>query len=330
MSQYIEKIKKLSEKVLEILSSLDENQTKILSFDFNDDERFIWYYTPHKQNGLLVFDMKPYQRKLLFELLELTYSSKGYRTARSIINLESILGDYEARHSISSEGGNGQWVRSQERYWFALFGDPRSKDSPWGYRFGGHHIGLTVNIIKDSISMHPLFFGANPAKVIDGENKGFRALDNEEDLARKLVLSLSDDNRKTAIINENAPSDILTANYRDFNNQEFVKGLNFDLMTSSQKDNLIDLIKIYTSRFSEEYAKTYNKEMISHGFENTTFAWAGSTKISEGHYYFIKHDKFLIEYDNTQNDANHIHSVLRDFDGDYGSDILSNHYKSSH
>ena len=122
----------------------------------------------------------------------------------------------------------------------------------------------------------------------------------------------------------------MTANYRDFNNQEFVKGLNFDLMTSSQKDNLIDLIKIYTSRFSEEYAKTYNKEMISHGFENTTFAWAGSTKISEGHYYFIKHDKFLIEYDNTQNDANHIHSVLRDFDGDYGSDILSNHYKSSH
>ena len=96
----------------------------------------------------------------------------------------------------------------------------------------------------------------------------------------------------------------MTANYRDFNNQEFVKGLNFDLMSSSQKDNLIDLIKVYTSRFSEEYAKTYDQEMISHGFENTTFAWAGSTKISEGHYYFIKHDKFLIEYDNTQNDAN--------------------------
>ena len=178
--------------------------------------------------------------------------------------------------------------------------------------------------------MHPLFFGANPAKVLEGEKKGFRALDKEEDLARKLVTSLSDDNRKIAIINENAPSDILTANYRDFNNQDFVKGLNFNKMSSSQRDNLVHLIKIYTSRFYDEYAKTYNKQIISHGFENTTFAWAGSTKISEGHYYFLKHDKFLIEYDNTQNNANHIHSVLRDFDGDYGADILGNHYNSSH
>lgn len=330
MMQYIKKTENISNQIKKILNSFDDQQIKKVSFDFEGDERYKWYYTPHEQNGLLLFEMKPYQRKLLFELLELTYSSDGYKTARSIINLESILGEYESNHADSKEGGSGQWVRSEERYWLAIFGNPSSDKEPWGYRFGGHHIGLNVNIISDFISMHPLFFGANPAKVIEGSRKGFRALKPEEDLARKLVTSFSEDNRKIAIINEIAPPDILTANYRNFNNQEFVKGLNFSKFTNNQRDDLIDLIKVYVSRFTEDYAKNYLKQIITQGFDNTIFAWAGSTDISEGHYYFIKHDKFLIEYDNTQNNANHIHSVLRDFDGDYGEDILSNHYKSSH
>ena len=330
MKQYIKKTENISIHLKNILNSLDEEQINKVRFDFDGDERFKWYYTPHEQNGLLIFEMKPYQRKLVLELLELTYSSDGYKTAKSIIDLELILGEYEANHANSNDGGNGQWVRSKERYWLAIFGDPSSSNEPWGYRFGGHHIGLNVNIISNFISMHPLFFGANPAKVIEGPSKGYRALKPEEDIARKLVTSLSEDNRKIAVINELAPPDILTANYRNFNNKEFIKGLNFEKFTNNQRDNLIDLIKVYTSRFTEEYAENYLKQIIKQGFDNTIFAWAGSTEISKGHYYFIKHDKFLIEYDNTQNNANHIHSVLRDFDGDYGEDILSNHYKLSH
>ena len=327
--QYTQKITNISDKLVEILNSLDNFQLKQINFKFEDDERFIWYYTPHEQNGLLVFQMKPYQRKLVYELLELTYSNKGYQTAKSIINLESILGDYEANHSNSNDGGNGAWVRSEERYWLAIFGDP-SSDKPWGYRFGGHHIGLTVNVKSDYISMHPLFFGANPAKVLEGEKKGFRALSLEEDVARKLVTSLSEDNRKIAIINPTAPPDILTANYRNFNSSDFNVGLNFNKLNDKQKDNVIDLIKVYTNRFTEEYAQNYLNQILKNGFENTTFAWSGSIDISKEHYYFIRHDKFLIEYDNTQNNANHIHSVLRDFNGDYGEDILSKHYNSNH
>ena len=327
--QYTQKITNISDKLVEILNSLDNFQLKQINFKFEDDERFIWYYTPHEQNGLLVFQMKPYQRKLVYELLELTYSNKGYQTAKSIINLESILGDYEANHSNSNDGGNGAWVRSEERYWLAIFGDP-SSDKPWGYRFGGHHIGLTVNVKSDYISMHPLFFGANPAKVLEGNKKGFRALSLEEDVARKLVTSLSEDNRKIAIINSTAPPDILTANYRNFNSSDFNVGLNFNKLNDKQKDNVIDLIKVYTNRFTEEYAQNYLNQILKNGFENTTFAWSGSIDISKEHYYFIRHDKFLIEYDNTQNNANHIHSVLRDFNGDYGEDILSKHYNSNH
>ena len=158
------KITEISTKLNEILSCFDSEQKDKLLFDFEDQERYVWYYTPHPQNGLLVFDMKPFQRKLVYELLELSYSKEGYETAKSIINLENILGDYEAKHSNMNDGGAGHWVRSTERYWLAVFGKPNMKNKPWGYRFGGHHIGLTVNFINDSFTMHPLFFGSNPAR----------------------------------------------------------------------------------------------------------------------------------------------------------------------
>ena len=178
--------------------------------------------------------------------------------------------------------------------------------------------------------MHPLFFGANPAKVIDGPDKGFRALAPEEDQARKLINSLSTEKQAKAIITQNAHSDILTANYRTFDPSNFDQGLKFTEMTDTQRKGLIDLINIYVKRFNLPFANSYQKKIMSIGFENTKFSWAGSTEISQGHYYTIKHDSFLIEYDNVQNDANHIHSVLRDFDSDYGEDILRNHYLSSH
>tara|TARA_B110000438_G_scaffold30148_1_gene29347 strand:- start:6074 stop:7069 length:996 start_codon:yes stop_codon:yes gene_type:complete len=330
MQQYDKLINKISIKVTEILHSLDETQLQNVKFSFEDQERYIWYYTPHSQNGLLFFDMKPYQRKLTLDLLELSYSSNGYKTAKSIINLENILGDYEATHTDISEGGSGQWVRSSERYWLAIFGLPNSENKPWGFRVGGHHIGLTINILDNNISMHPLFFGANPARVVEGPHKGFRALAPEEDQARKLIKSLSSEKQSKAIITNEAHSDILTANYRTFDPSNFDQGLKFSEMTDQERNSLLELINVYVKRYNKSFADSYLKKIISIGFENTKFSWAGSTEISKGHYYTIKHDAFLIEYDNVQNGANHIHSVLRDFKGDYGEDILRNHYTSSH
>jgi len=324
------KITEISTKLNEILSCFDSEQKDKLLFDFEDQERYVWYYTPHPQNGLLVFDMKPFQRKLVYELLELSYSKEGYETAKSIINLENILGDYEAKHSNMNDGGAGHWVRSTERYWLAVFGKPNMKNKPWGYRFGGHHIGLTVNFINDSFTMHPLFFGSNPAKVLEGPNKGFRALAKEEDLARNLISEFSSDKKSLAILSEIAHPDILTENFRKFAPEDFNKGIKFDQFNDSERKKLINLIEIYVNRYNKNISDSYMKKIKSNGFENTYFSWAGSIDVGEGHYYTIKHDSFLIEYDNTQNNANHIHSVLRDFNGDYGQDILAEHYKSSH
>lgn len=63
---------------------------------------------------------------------------------------------------------------------------------------------------------------------------------------------------------------------------------------------------------------------------NLYFAWAGGIQKGEPHYYRIQTPAFLIEYDDTQNNANHIHSVWRDFDGDFGGDLLAQHYEASH
>tara|TARA_X000001036_G_C20478702_1_gene724719 strand:- start:377 stop:916 length:540 start_codon:yes stop_codon:yes gene_type:complete len=178
--------------------------------------------------------------------------------------------------------------------------------------------------------MHPLFFGSNPAKVLEGPNKGFRALAKEEDLARKLISEFSSEKKSLAILSDNAHPDILTENFRKFTPEDFNNGIKFSQFNDSERKKLIDLIEVYVNRYNKNISDSYMKKIKSNGFENTYFSWAGSIDVGEGHYYTIKHDSFLIEYDNTQNNANHIHSVLRDFNGDYGQDILAEHYKSSH
>ena len=175
-----------------------------------------------------------------------------------------------------------------------------------------------------------LFFGANPAKVLDGPRKGFRALALEEDYGRELITLLPDEKRNKAIVSTIAHDDILTMNYRTFDKERFTQGIIFSDLSDSERDKLIKLIDIYINRFNDTISDQYRKKINKVGFENTYFAWAGSINESQGHYYSIKHDNFLIEYDNTQNNANHIHSVLRDFASDYGEDLLSLHYKSSH
>jgi hypothetical protein len=66
------------------------------------------------------------------------------------------------------------------------------------------------------------------------------------------------------------------------------------------------------------------------GLANLHFAWLGSSDRGKGQYYRIQGPTFLIEYDNTQNNANHVHSVWRDFKGDFGLDMLASHYQQFH
>ncbi len=321
-----EAVKRMTTAANDFLNSLNDSQRQTASFGFAGDERYKWAYTPIERDGLRVRNMTDEQRAAAFTLMETGYSARGAATAHRIIELETILGEWE-----KIENSDSQWERNIDRYWFSIFGTPGSVDEPWGFRVGGHHIGLSTNIINgDQVAIMPLFFGANPAEIRHGDRKGERTLVEEQDWARALLASLDDVQTKLAVVDTIAPADILTTNVRSADPNVAPKGIGFGLLGDSQRDLLVTLVKHYVTRAADDLSSNYWREIEAAGFDDVTFAWAGPAEVGEGHYYAIRHPRFLIEYDNTQNDANHIHSVLRDFTHDWGEDLLSAHYRASH
>jgi hypothetical protein len=211
-----------------------------------------------------------------------------------------------------------------------VFGEPGGR-LPWAWHVGGHHVGLHFTIVDgDRIASVPLFFGANPAEVRHGPQAGQRTLPEEEDLARALVRALPPDQKRVAIVSSTAYPDILTDRYRVANAYAPPRGLAFSSMAAEHRTQLIRLLRHYVERTSAELSGQYWTKLEADGFETVTFAWTGGEEPGQGHYYAIKGPSFLIEYDNTQNGANHIHSVLRDISGDWGEDLIATHYAQAH
>lgn len=318
-------ISDMAEAAMAWLHSLDDGQRSTATFPFAGDERYFWHYTPVERNGLMLSQMSASQQSLAYEMMATGYSTSGYAMARQIIELETLLGEWEA---INNQASN--WQRLEDRYWFSVFGEPGSAE-PWGWRVGGHHIGIIATVVNgDQLSLHPLFFGSNPAEVKHGERKGLRTLAEEEDWARDLVNSMTDDQRRIAIVDPIAPADILTRTYRVTDPTMTPQGINFGRLDDAQRTRIVDLIHHYVHRAHSTAASNYWNHIEKSGWDNVHFAWAGPLERWQGHYYNIRHDRFVIEYDNTQNGANHIHSVLRDYTHDFGEDLLAAHYKHAH
>jgi hypothetical protein len=205
-----------------------------------------------------------------------------------------------------------------------IFGPP-SKDAPWGWRFEGHHLSLNYTSVTDELAATPAFFGANPAEVPRGDRKGWRLLAAEEDRARALLGLLDDAQRAQAVIATAAPRDVITGADRHARLERF-EGLPASAMTPAQRDTLLRLVEEYVHNMPPDVAAAQWAKMEEAGLDKLHFAWAGSARRGEGHYYRIHGPTLLIEYDNTQNDANHVHSVWRDLDDDFGEDLLRKHY----
>jgi len=151
----------------------------------------------------------------------------------------------------------------------------------------------------------------------------------EEDLGRKIVTSLNENLRKQAIFTEVALKDVVTMADKKVKPLDAV-GVRYEQLNKDQQADLIKLIKLYVERVRPEIAAQEMAQIEKAGLKDILFAWAGSMKRNEGHYYRVQGPTFLIEYDNTQNNANHVHAVWRDFNGDFGEDILSKHYAQEH
>lgn len=302
------------------LESLTPEQKAVATFSFQDDERLNWGFVPRPRKGLPFKEMTVPQRVKALELLGAGMSAQGYATATNIMSLELILKELEAAAP--------KHVRDPEMYFFSVFGDPAGKE-PWAWRVEGHHMAVNFTLNgKGDVAGTPTFFGSNPAEVKDGPRKGLRVLAAEEDLARELVTSLDETQRKAAIFSTNAPKEIITGSQRKVKPLEEA-GIAASQLTKEQNELLTRLVKTYVGRVRTEIAEEDLAKIQKAGWDKIRFAWAGGLKMGEGHYYRVQGPGFLLEYDNTQNNAYHVHSAWRDFDGDFGEDILRAHYEQS-
>jgi hypothetical protein len=301
------------------LASLTPQQRSQATFQFSDDERLDWHYIPKTRKGLALRDMTPEQKQLAHALLAAGLSQQGYIKAVSIMSLDEVL--------KTMEGGKGP-MRDPEGYFFTVFGEP-SATGTWGYRVEGHHVSQNYTIVNGKMQGAPSFFGTNPAEIREGPRKGLRVLAREEDLGRQLVKSLTGDQQKTAVISKDAPKEILTEASRKAALNGQPSGLQAANMTAPQRAILQSLLDEYCENMTDQIDQR-REDQIKKAGDKVYFAWAGGEEPGQGHYYRIQSPSFLVEFDDTQDNANHIHSVWRDFDGDFGLDLLKEHYQSSH
>ncbi len=291
-------------------------------YPLDDAERFNWNFVPIERKGITFYDFSDKQRDAAMGLLKSSLSDQGFQKTTGIINLENILKVVEKR-------GADDHFRDPLNYHFWVFGTPDAKN-PWGWRFEGHHVSLNFTVMNGEIvSSTPSFFGSNPGIVKEGESKGMEVLKQETDLGFALLNSLSSTQRKSAIIAETALPEIVSLNKRKAMLLT-PDGLGYKEMNKEQQGILMKLLDVYVKNYAFGFSKKFMEKITKAGIDNLHFAWAGSLQPGAGHYYRIQGPMLLIEYDNTQNNANHVHSTVRDLNDDFAEDILREHYAKEH
>ncbi len=297
------------------LGTLDASKKEKTVFPFDGDARENFRFTPQTRTGLPLKEMDEKQKAAAMKLLEAALSDKGKLKATQIITLEGVLREMEKNPDYRDPG----------KYYVSIFGTP-GDEKGWGWKFEGHHLALNYTVAGGKeVAVTPSFFAANPAEVRQGEHKGLRVLAAEEDLAMTLANVLLEGGKKEVLFSDKAPGEILTAEKRKVTALEPV-GVPASEMTEEQKKALLALITEYTSRHRKDLAEADIKKIEKAGIDKIRFGWAGGTKRGEAWYYRVQGPTFLMEAANTQNNANHIHATWRDFEGDFGRDILSEHY----
>lgn len=323
------------------LESLTPEQREQATFALNDEERTRWHFIPVNQfprNGLPIKEMDAAQRRAAHDLLRAALGQGGYMTATTIMDLENILHEIESAARAARAagpgagggrgGGRGGFTRDPELYYFSVFGTPSSSGA-WAMRVEGHHLSLhfSVDGTQMQVVSAPAFFGSNPAEVREGPKTGLRVLGSQEDAGRALLGALTDAQRTQAIISDTAPNDIATRNELQVNPLEPHGVMAADL-NAGQRELLLQVIDVYASLMADDIAADRMAKIEAAGIEKVGFAWAGSTERGQRYHYRIQGPTFLIEHNNTQNNGNHVHSVWRDFDGDFGRDLLGEHLAS--
>jgi len=296
-----------------LLAALDEKQAQQAIFPFDSSERLNWHFIPRPRKGLPIKEMTSAQRSLVFGLLHTGLGASGYLKATSIMSLEQVLRDIEQ--------GKGP-VRDPELYFVSIFGTP-TESGRWGWRFEGHHLSLNFTLDGGKlVSATPVFFGANPAEVREGSRKGLRTLADVEDRALRLVQALDDEQKKIAVTASQAPNEIRGANTPQAPTAA-AEGISFAQLNEEQRAMLKSLVEAYAGDMPHEVATVWFDEIKQAGPDLVKFSWTGPADRTQPHAYKVQGPTFLIEFNNTQNNANHIHSLWRNTLGDFGIPVAA-------
>ena len=298
------------------LDALDDARKGQAVFPFESPERLNWHFIPRERKGLPIKTMEPAQRALAFGLMRTGLGASGYLKATTIMSLEEILKEMEQ--------GKGP-VRDPERYFFSIFGEP-SERGRWGWRVEGHHLSLNFTVEDGKIvAATPAFFGSNPGEVRQGPRKGLRTLADVEDRALRLLQALDDDQRKAAVVAEEAPKEVRSGELKGDSGglnerapDEPAQGIAFAKLNDNQRKAFRALIETYADEMPAEVGDAWLGEIDKAGYDDVRFAWYGPDDRTKPHAYKLQGPTFLVEFNNTQNGANHVHSVWRNMLGDFG------------
>jgi hypothetical protein len=313
------------------LNSLWPDQKAKVSYAFDDDERLSWHFVPTGVNykpgdrelrkGMPFGAMQPFQRELATTLLVAGLSQQGVIKAQTIMSLEQVLLLLEAAKPANR--------RDPDNYFITIFGTPSAKGT-WGYRIEGHHLAQNYTIVDGKVSDSPSFFGSNPAEVRVGPRKGLRVLALEDDYGYDMIEALDKTQQEVAVVDKTALKDIITGAARKAALNGAPNGLSAAKMTAAQYDKLMTIVELYASNVPQAMAERRMELARKQPKAATYFAWTGAVERGGLHYYRVQTPAFLIEMDCTQDQGNHIHSVWRDYENDFGLDLLKAHYSASH
>jgi len=280
-------------------------------------ERRSWTYLPGQRTGAALVDLDRGGAKAVMHLLAAGLSPHAFAQAAMVMAFEDVLDEREA----------GRRGRHRGDYWIAVYGTPG--EPPWGWRLEGHHLSVNWTLAEDgNLRATPLFIGANPARVTDGNVTVLAPLAREEQLAVALLQALDADQRSQAVLPGDVPGDILSGNAAsvdslgNMDKELQTAGVALSDLGGKAADLAGDLVAAYTGRLPAG--------LPANAGAGARFAWAGGTADGEPRYYRLQAPALLIEFDNTQTGANHVHSVVRRPGGDFGDDVLRSHRADRH
>lgn len=347
---------RMADAALAWLDTLDDAQRSVAQWPFPaEEDRRRWFYVPTDHGGLTLARMTANQQQGAMRLLHSGLSEAAYVTATVVIGLENTL---DGREGFTADFRRERG-RDPQLYFTRVFGEP-GVGATWGWRFGGHHVSVNHTIVDGELaSSTPSFLGSNPGSAPLLGPHPLRPLAGAEDLGRELVRSLAEPQLDAALLSATAPTDLVTANRSSavpvdraaadrwtvmevpeglqaaqidaLSFTAVPKGIAATDLDSGQRDLLRALLDVYVGRVPDDLADAEAAKYAADAdLDQLSFAWAGGLLPGDPHYYRVQGTRLLAEYDNTQDGANHIHTVWRDLGGDFGGDVLAAHYAQAH